>query len=563
LWKEPHIFVERASARTRLAIVAIAATISASVALAEPIGDPEAGARLYLEGRRADGSLLFSKTQRDVALSGPRAACVTCHRPSGFGVSEGGYFVPPINGPTLFSERRLDRGRFLLDRFERAQPQHYRTRLSLPRMRAAYTAETLGRALRTGVDPSGQALDPIMPRYELSESEVVDLEAFLRGLSTKIDPGVTDQEIHFATIVSKSSSSQDREAMLSVVRAYFDWANKNSGGERSRQGFSPYHQSELIGATRKWRLHVWELEGAPDAWPQQLEQKYREEPVFALVSGLAPMWEPVAEFCDSRKIPAFFPNTDLPGRRKDGATFYFTAGLELEARGLAAYFSGERRDETPILQVVGAGPTASEPARVFDREARAAGVAVDTIVLGDAGNIDSALSGRAPEIIVLWPGEWKDEQIDSLLSASPNSSKVFLPSRILRYAETEVARSFSDRLFFVDPYEVDVQSHPLSFRVRAWMNTRGVTITNPQLQFQTYYALSLLDAAIVRLKTDFFRDFLIESAEHESEGDLNPGVFPHLSLGPGQRVASHGIYVVRAPSGKDSRLEFVKDWIIP
>ncbi|KAF2989854.1 hypothetical protein MJC1_02990 [Methylocystis sp. MJC1] len=559
--KKPKALTEQASLKRTLSVVALVAAISPSSALAEPSGDPALGERLYFEGRRADGSPLVATTQGDVSLPESRAACVTCHRPSGFGTSEGGYFVPPINGLALFSERQLDRGRFLLNRFEQAQPQRYRARLNQPHMRPAYNFETLGRALRGGVDASGQDLDPIMPRYQLSDADVANLKSFLRNLSATIDPGITDDELHFATIVSKDASSRDRAAMLSVIEAYFDWANKNSGGERSRQGFSPYHQSELISATRKWRLHVWELEGAPESWSQQLELKYQAQPVFAFVSGLAPVWEQIAQFCDKKKIPALFPNTELPGRRKDGQTFYFTRGLELEAKGLVAFFSREHAGKTHILQVVGEGPMAHEPARIFDQEARAVGIEVETVAMADVDNANRLVLPQTA--IVVWPGNATDEKVASLLSASPKTSKIYLPSTILEFSKSESARPFLERLFFVDPYEVDTQSHPLSFRVRAWIDTRGVSITHPTLQFQTYYALSLLDAAIGRLKTDFFRDYLIENVEHEAEGDLNPGVFPRLSLGPGQRVASHGVYVVQMAREKVDRIEPVGDWIIP
>lgn len=559
--KKPKALTERARIRRALSVVALAAAISPSFAIAEPSGDPALGERLYFEGWRTDGSPLVATTQHDVSLSGTRAACVTCHRPSGFGTSEGGYFVPPINGLALFSERQLDRGRFLLNRFEQAQPQRYRARLSQPHMRPAYKFETLGRALRNGVDASGQDLDAIMPRYQLSDADVANLQEFLRNLSTKTDPGVTDDELHVATIVSKDASARDRAAMLSVIEAYFDWTNKNSGGERSREGFSPYHQSELIGATRKWRLHVWELDGAPESWPQQLELKYQAQAVFAFVSGLAPVWEPIAQFCDKKKIPALFPNTELPGRRKDGHTFYFTGGLELEAKGLAAFFSREQAGKKHILQVVGEGPLAREPARIFDQEGRAVGIDVETVAMADVADTDRLAAHETA--IVVWPGGASNEKVALLLSASSKTSKIYLPSTMLAFPKSEAARPFLERLFFVDPYEVDTQSHPLSFRVRAWIDTRAVSITNPTLQFQTYYALSLLDAGIMRLKTDFFRDYLIESVEHEAEGDLNPGVFPRLSLGPGQRVASHGVYVVHLAGDDVERAQPVGDWIIP
>lgn len=533
----------------------------ATACSADTLGDRKAGQKLYVDGIRADGTLLTARTQGDVSVSGKRAACVNCHRPSGFGTSEGGYFVPPINGPTLLSDRRLDRGRFLLDRFEQAQPSRYRARLSQPHMRKAYTSASLAEALRAGVDPSGQNLDQIMPRYDLSNTDAANVFEYLRNLSATPDPGVTSEEIHFATIVARDASPQDRSAFLATMEAYFDWANKNSGGERSRQGFSPYHQSDLIDAARNWRLHVWELEGKPETWPEQLKSRYQAEPVFAIISGLAHEWGPIADFCDDNGIPALFPNTALPGRKRDGTTFYFNEGLDLEAQGLALFLSQDEEASKRILQIVGQGSLASEPAKIFEQRSKDRGLEVFLARADQRGNLNAPVSTY--ERIVVWPGDMTEAGLSHLLSFLPEASKVYLSSQILSYLEGGSFAPYRSRLFIVDPREIDVGSHPLSFRVRAWINSRGVSVTNQQLQFQTFYALTLLDAALGRLKTDFFRAYLIESVEHEAEGDLNPGVFPSLSLGPGQRVGSHGMFVVQLAEGKDNSVRSVGKWMLP
>ena len=118
-------------------------------------------------------------------------------------------------------------------------------------------------------------------------------------------------------------------------------------------------------------------------------------------------------------------------------------------------------------------------------------------------------------------------------------------------------------MFLADPYELASVEHPLSYRVRAWLRTRKIEITEPRLQFQTYFALSLLDAAIGRLLTDFYRDYLVESVEYEAEGDLNPGVYPSLALGAGQRFASKGVYIVRPDPTEVDGLAAVSEWLVP
>ena len=46
---------------------------------------------------------------------------------------------------------------------------------------ASYDAETLRRAISRGIEPSGASLDPIMPRWSMSEPDWRDLLAYLRG----------------------------------------------------------------------------------------------------------------------------------------------------------------------------------------------------------------------------------------------------------------------------------------------------------------------------------------------------------------------------------------------
>jgi hypothetical protein len=40
-------------------------------------------------------------------------------------------------------------------------------------------------------------------------------------------------------------------------------------------------------------------------------------------------------------------------------------------------------------------------------------------------------------------------------------------------------------------------------------------------------------------------------------------IYPHLSLGPGQRFASKGSYIVQVGGADDRQLRPVSDWIVP
>jgi ABC-type branched-subunit amino acid transport system substrate-binding protein len=528
------------------------------------------GARLYLKGLDAEGLQVRATIQDGAPLSGPRLGCVACHRASGFGSSEGGYYSPPINGPTLFSPRQLDRARFLANRFEQAQPQRYRIRLSQPHMRPAYTQETLARALRSGIDPAGQPLDPAMPRYDLKDADVTNLAAYLNDLSSQIDAGVTQEEIHFATFVSQDAPQRQRAAMISTIEAYFEWFNKISRGDRSRVGFSPYHRSETIGSSREWRLHIWELKGPPESWPEQLERFYTAQPVFAVVSGLVEgSFQPAAEFCEKKNLPVLFPNTELPATdlATPGHVFYFSRGVELEAQGFAAYLASLAEPPRAILQIVGPGPVANAAAAAFSRDMRTRlpSATIRQVDLRGEGLDEKPFDAVTTfaDVILIWPGHAPDASLGSLIEQAPKTATILLPSDALEFAKTQLPADSIRHLKLAYPYEMPGVTHPLSYRVRAWMRTRGLEIDEPRLQFQTYFALSLLDAAMGRLLSDFHRDYLIETIEHEADGDLNPGVFPSLSLGPWQRFASKGVRIVRVDPTAEEGISGESDWIVP
>ena len=45
-----------------------------------------------------------------------------------------------------------------------------------------YTAETLKRAITRGIDPGGEPLDELMPRWRMSEQDLADLVDFIKML---------------------------------------------------------------------------------------------------------------------------------------------------------------------------------------------------------------------------------------------------------------------------------------------------------------------------------------------------------------------------------------------
>jgi mono/diheme cytochrome c family protein len=484
-----------------------------------------------------------------------RDLCASCHRRSGFGGSEGGVYVPRVTGPALFQPRQPRRADLFRAIYQEPQPRPFASRMRDPRLRPAYTEETLAIALREGRDPAGRELDPLMPRYRLSEEEVAHLAGYLENLSAAPSPGVDGQSIHFATVITPGVDPGRRKALLDVLEAYVRWKNAETRHSAQRLGFSPWYRDEFYSSYREWKLHIWELLGPAATWPEQLAAYYREQPVFAVLSGLgAGSWRPVHEFCEKTEVPCLFPNTDLPVLSPGAYSLYLSPGLAVEAQVLA-----RRLAESPgrIVQVFRDGEEGRVPARAL-REALPAAEIEDRAIPTRKKLTRSFWRGLVretrPAVLVLWLGP---EDAATLEAADVGTVQQLVFSSTLLQGTSP---PLWNKVWLTWPFTLPGKEDPLIYRVRAWMRSRGIERTDERLQLNAWFAMAVADHSLAHLVDHFSRDFFVESVEEETENALSPGVFPALSLGPGQRFASKGSYVVRLT---ESGVEAVGGWVVP
>lgn len=96
-------------------------------------------------------------------------ACGDCHGPDGrggaFNMMMRTYTAPDIRYASLTEEKHSN---------EEAEGEHDE--------HPPYTEETIKRAITEGIEPNGESLEWPMPRWEMSESDLNDLLAFLKTL---------------------------------------------------------------------------------------------------------------------------------------------------------------------------------------------------------------------------------------------------------------------------------------------------------------------------------------------------------------------------------------------
>lgn len=498
-------------------------------------------------------------------MEGPHAACVSCHRRSGMGSVEGNIdrtvLVPPVAGPVLFSASlfaysELDKSHHYIpnDAWERAVT------------RTAYNKQNLALALRDGIDPDGKRLLAPMPRYPLDDTAMAALAAYLKQLSSIPAPGVEQNILHLATVVTPDVTPDQASAVVDVVRA---WSNS------------------ARASGRPWRLHVWELRGAADTWLEQLLQYDQQQPVFALLSGAGGAnWTATHTFCEQQRVACVLPSVEaIPARGDDWYSMYFSPGVSLEARILARHL-----DE--IATVPNRG---SKLIQLYsDASGRHAADVLQTATTSFADSISSrkmrmtapraALKNiAASDVLVLWLRPDEIAQLAAGLPDGPPAEQVFVSALLATPKAIALPAAWQQRVQFVSLFDDQgLQAEIASLRLERWLQQQGLPDdANRRLQADAYAACYLLNTALGRIKRQevrrpavpLRREHLLETLEtvvnkyadstEQIDTDSHIAYYGRMSLGPRQRLAVRGGTIMRYQSADSKRLVAVSPRIVP
>ncbi|MBL3616900.1 MAG: hypothetical protein JMN26_04130 [gamma proteobacterium endosymbiont of Lamellibrachia anaximandri] len=536
-----------------LGLLPLLLLIQAQFVLADDVDPRELGRRMFLEGVLPSGKSMTAYIQGDVKVTGEQVRCGACHRRSGMGSSEGQQVVPAVTGKLLYNPLRIPTSR----------PP------AAPTLRPAYDDETLKAALLRGVDANGAALDPNMPRYLLTEGELDVLLEYLKGLSSEPSPGVTETEVHFATIVSDRLPKADRKALLDVMRVFFQQKNTETRYESKRSANPPWHKKWIMGNYRKWRHHVWELKGEESTWPEQLAAHYRSQPVFAVISGAVNGdWRPIHDYCEAEQLPCLFPTTDLPvDSDQDFYSLYFSRGVILEGEGVARYLLNAEPERKKIVQLYnGTDRLSKSAAEAFAAQLEKAGVVITSIDV-DAGDGDvDAISakGRPGSVAVLWLSHEALQPYQPWLEGKNGPEQIYLSTTLYRDRASSLPEGLKEKTRFVHPHELPSRMRRLLVRSTGWFRAKRIYASDHQrIQANAFFALKAAGDAMTHIRGYFFRDYFIERIEHMVDNAPYTSVYPRISLAPGQRFLSKGYYIARVAAGERGRLVPLMEWGTP
>jgi hypothetical protein len=525
----------------RLAFIAVLALPGGAVAAA-----PAEAERIYREGVLPSGQPLHGVREGGVPIEGRAAACANCHRRSGIGVNEGRITIPPITG------------KYLLSPGERPRPEAaMQPAATAVGRRERYNDESLARAIREGINADGQPMSYLMPRFALGDADAILLVDYLKSLSKEPIAGVSHDALDFATIVAPDADPAERSGMLDVLTRFF--SNKND--------YERGHDPPLVSArrihyrvVRKWRLHVWELTGAPQTWEAQLHAHLQAEPVFAVISGAGGRdWSPVHRFCERERVPCLFPNVRLPVVAEgDFYPIYFSRGVLLEADLIRTALEPSSR--TRVLQVYRRGDIGEAAALALKSKS----APVDWIDLplaqaGARGDVTAALASvRAGDTVVLW---LRGEDLRGLPVDAPKSATVFASGLMGGAENAPLPQAWRSATRITYPFDLPQRRAVRLVYPLTWFRTQNIPLVAERVQVDTYVACQVLSEAIGHAFGDLVPDYLIEQIENMVSVKLIDGFYPRLGLAPGQRFASKGGYIVRLVPGEG----VVADggWVVP
>lgn len=522
------------------------------------------GERMYRDGRLPSGEPMKAFVSNDVPVDGTTFTCVSCHLRSGLGSIEGEVVTPPTNGRHLYEERHS----YIKGSEHIPSIANYAKYLPV---RPAYDDESLATLISAGIDPTGRSVLKAMPRYELEDRDMAILIAYLKTLSDQRPPGVEEKKLHFATVIVEGSDPRAVRSMLQPLQFSIDWKNSQAVATEANQRMARMSYN-MIGHlfSYTFSLSQWVLKGPPESWRAQLEEYYAKEPVYALLGGISPgTWEPVHRFCEDHRIPDLFPIVDDPViSERDWYTLYLSRGVRQEgeaaARHLAAsasLFAGR-----PVVQLFRDNRRGRLLAEGFRSTWNGAGhpAAIDVPLAADAPLTAEALNklvaANNPAVLLIWDDAALIGPLAGMMSAPERPAMVMASAAWLGERVREVPETLREALFLTWPYRLPHDEARFDTVTRKVLAGRPLEGYDPVVLRQAYAAQELLGSALMEMRGEYYRDFLLDTI-----GMMEDAYYPlyeRLSFGPGQRYASKGCFIIQLGKGDNPPFNRLSEWVI-
>lgn len=474
------------------------------------------GKQIYVQGSSASGDeILAYLGESSLEVPGSAMACANCHGLDGLGKPEGGVI------PSNLTWKALTKPYGVTGPGGRAHPP--------------YSERALELALTRGLDPAGNRLLNIMPRYQMSRQDLKDLIAYLKRLGTDLDPGIDESSIKIGTVVPADGQLAEMgKEVKEILLAYFDEINRQGG---------IYN--------RRIELKVAETGNGPAATRANVERLVQDEHIFAMTGAFAVGAEKeLFALMADREVPLVGPITlytqAAPALNRQ--VFYLLSGLSEQSRALVVFASQKLPDQKSGVAIV--SPTSEMSRRVAEAirdQCKKAGWSAPQMYEYAQGGFDAATDvrklSRAGQDVVFFLGSGEEALAFMREADQLHWAPMLLLSGTAAGKDIlDAPPSFDHKIFISLPTAPNDQTAQgikelLTLREKQQSTPRHLTA-----QLSAYAAARILVEGLKIAGKDLSREKLI--AALESLYEFETGLTPKITYGPNRRIGALGAYIV-------------------
>jgi len=472
------------------------------------------GKEIYMRGTGAITATLDGGVTRIAASTLP---CVNCHGRDGRGRAEGGATPSDI---TFASLRRA-----------------YAVRTPSGRTHGPYDDRKLKRAIVRGIDASNNVLDPVMPRYSMSDHDLDALLGYMKHLGRELDPGVSEKSIRLGVILPPQTTMSGASAETrAVVRAWFDDVNERGG---------------VFG--REIELAFIDPDGTPKERADAVRSFLDRSSVFALVCSFTEGAErELSAVAEELQIPFVATITSNPRSSIAPGRYVreLFAGLAEQSRALIR-LAGREQPESKRIAIIASNIRLTDVRDAAVQESRDNGYgAVDLL---DAASVDAAKLRDAgvTTILILDPqplaallpamqgSDWKPVLLvpasiagPDLLAGAPATSLISFPTLPNDYSETSIG------------------THARLIR------EHHIGTTHRATQAAALASAALVTDALTRAGRDLSREALLDAIDRTKA--FRSGFAPPLTFRADRHLGSTGCYIIAFAPGQPPKPAWVE-----
>ena len=475
------------------------------------------GKQIYTQGTSASGKEILAYIgDSSLEVPGATMACANCHASRGQGKPEGGIDPSNITWEAL--------------------TKPYGVTHTSGRKHPAYTERGLELAITRGLDPAGNKLLAVMPRYQMTKEDLADLVVYLKRLGTDADPGVADNRIVIGTAIpAKGPLTEMGQAVKEVLVAAFAEVNVQGGIYDRQLELKFVETGENAAATRA-----------------NIDRLIKDEKIFAMTGVfLAGAEREVTPLFAEQEVPVVGPLTLDPktGTPLNRQVFYLMSGNAAQARALISFLAKQPDAKERSFAVVYT-PTDLNASVVeaVKSEAQKDGLAAPTVHEYAAGTFDAVatvkqLSAKGVGAVLLL-GSAND--LKALMTEADKANwfpQLLLQSSGLDRSVFDAPAGFEGKLLFTLPTSPSDQKLDALTEYRLLTEKYKLQPKHQAAQMSAYAGAKLLIEGLKRVGRDLSRERLIQVLEGFYE--YQTGLTPPITWGPNRRIGAMGAYVVR------------------